>query len=282
MDACLRYINIEELDALVQARLRVQDQEEHCTESGEELKFVQHGKATECHQIGEGLSESSSLPQPVDNLLDDRSHDGRRHAKLLKYSTSPRQVLERTQDDLGFRNLADLTDSDKYFEVTRWLELLPTDYSVAHHTALEESASRHPTDTSVTGQSQPLEDYPALLSYATFELFTHAKLAEAQGVDPGRIISRLQHGGTWSRWVALREDVPQSMKLEDYAIGQGLISWVSCISGDSKPASSLQLNSSVIQRKERIVSKNPDGSFRCTENGCIDVPGGFKRRCEWE
>lgn len=286
MDACLCYINVGELDALVQARLRVQHQEEQDhIELGEELEFTQNKKAREVQQGDEWLSGISSLPKSVDQFLNGRSHDGSRHAaERPEISSSPRLLSRRgVRDDSSFRALADLADSDKYFDVAQWLELLPTDYSEAHHAALEKpSASQHPAVPSVKGLSRQLEDYPALFSYATFEFFNHARLAEAQGADPTNIILRLQDGHTWSRWVALREDVPQLMKLEDYAAVQGLNSWVRYISGIPKPASSPQLNSNPIRRPERVINKDADGRYQCNFTGCNEEIKIFRRRCEWK
>ena len=271
MDACLCYVNLGELDALVQARLRAQHQEGNSGEFGEELGSTQNKKDREVQQTDERFSEISSLPKSVDILLNHGSHDGRGHAtELAKIANSG------VQDEPGFNALADLADSDKYFGVAQWLELLPTEYPVAHHAALEEpSTSRHPADPSVTGLSRQLEDYPALLSYVTFEFFNHARLAEAQGADPTNIILRLQEGNTWPRWVALREDVPHLMKLEDYAVGQGLDSWARYILGRSKPATN------PISGPERVISKSADGLFLCNFPGCSEEIKSFQRRVQW-
>lgn len=83
-------------------------------------------------------------------------------------------------------------------------------------------ASQH---TSVTGCTEVLEDYPALLSYATFELFTHARKADAEGLNPNHIIWRLQDGA-WDRWKALREDVDERIELLYFAADLGLSSWL--------------------------------------------------------
>ncbi|PNP57040.1 hypothetical protein THARTR1_02882 [Trichoderma harzianum] len=75
-------------------------------------------------------------------------------------------------------------------------------------------------------RSQILEDDPALLSYATFRLFTHAQLAERCEVDPSPVVKRLSDGATWVRWVTLREDVPEGTEMLAFAAYMGLSSWI--------------------------------------------------------
>ncbi len=49
------------------------------------------------------------------------------------------------------------------------------------------SPKSHDSQSSKAG-SRTLEDYPALLSYVTTQLFTHAAFAEVEGVDPSPIV----------------------------------------------------------------------------------------------
>ncbi|KAM7198335.1 Heterokaryon incompatibility protein (HET) domain containing protein [Rhypophila sp. PSN 637] len=265
------------------ARLRAQHQEERHMECEEELESARNKRANEGRVNNQGLSESSSLPKSVATLMDDRSHDGRRHAIPVAKASKRPLVPQSVQDDAAFDSLADLADSDKYFDVAQWLDLLPTDHSVAHRVALDEpSISRHGADPSVTGLSRQLEDYPALLSYATFELFGHARLAEAKAADAAKIINQLQDGHSWSRWVALREDVPHLMKLEDYTAAQGLNSWAKHISKDSERASSPQLNSTPRAKPEPVIDEGSDGLFHCNFAGCNEEIKSFQLRSEWD
>ncbi|KAH6840786.1 hypothetical protein B0I37DRAFT_347260 [Chaetomium sp. MPI-CAGE-AT-0009] len=82
-----------------------------------------------------------------------------------------------------------------------------------------------PYDT-MTVQTRLLEDYPALLSYAVSEIFTHAKLAEEAGADPSPVVRRFQNKGQWTRWLALAEDLSLKTKLFYFAADQELLSWV--------------------------------------------------------
>lgn len=87
----------------------------------------------------------------------------------------------------------------------------------------EHAGSKSP-QASVTGYSEVLEDYPALLSYATFELFTHAQKADTEDLDPSPIIWHAR--SHWQRWVALREDIDRHMDLLYFAADLGLSSWL--------------------------------------------------------
>ncbi|KAJ4178547.1 hypothetical protein NW767_014841, partial [Fusarium falciforme] len=128
-----------------------------------------------------------------------------------------------------------LFGSAPQIDIPQWMEInqLVPDW------VLDESPRSSTTHLSDSCRSQVLEDYPALLSYAIFELFSHARLADKKGTDPSRIISRLQERDVWYRWVTLREDVPQGIKLLDYAMSQDLSTWVNYISDeDDKHGSS--------------------------------------------
>jgi ankyrin repeat protein len=82
-----------------------------------------------------------------------------------------------------------------------------------------------PHDT-MTVQTRLLEDYPALLSYAVSEIFTHARLADEAGADPTPVVRRFQKKEQWTRWLALAEDLSLKTGLLYFAADQGLSSWV--------------------------------------------------------
>ncbi|KAK4108471.1 hypothetical protein N656DRAFT_801849 [Canariomyces notabilis] len=67
-----------------------------------------------------------------------------------------------------------------------------------------------------------LEDYPALLLYATHEFFTHARLARSSGVDLQPIVARLRESEIWTRWMALTELNLQVITVDGYLRKQGL------------------------------------------------------------
>ncbi|KAH7131210.1 hypothetical protein EDB81DRAFT_906235 [Dactylonectria macrodidyma] len=80
--------------------------------------------------------------------------------------------------------------------------------------------------------SMLLQDHLALLPYATLYLFTHAHMAKATDEDLAPIFNRFQAKDTWSRWVALREDLPQTISFPTYlSIYEG-IKWSDTFSAD--------------------------------------------------
>ncbi|KAK3942679.1 hypothetical protein QBC46DRAFT_447659 [Diplogelasinospora grovesii] len=83
------------------------------------------------------------------------------------------------------------------------------------------------------GRLEVLEDFPALLSYASAMLFAHARGAQKDGADPHRIVVRLNHHRVWERWLCFNEDLPQHMTLERYCVSQNLWSWVQCLLDNS-------------------------------------------------
>lgn len=86
------------------------------------------------------------------------------------------------------------------------------------------------TSGSVAGESlesQTLEEYPALVSYALNKTFVHAKAASLRMMDPNSIIDKLVRNNWWSwrRWFALQEDVTEQPNLEDFLKEQGMEGW---------------------------------------------------------
>lgn len=79
--------------------------------------------------------------------------------------------------------------------------------------------------SSTSAQTQVLQDYPALLSYATHEFFSHAKMAQSENASPERIIRRLEDGKMWDRWLLLSEAAYPERSLQTFAVRKGLLSW---------------------------------------------------------
>ncbi|KAI0971981.1 hypothetical protein F4678DRAFT_64958 [Xylaria arbuscula] len=219
MATCLDYINIRELDALVQARNLVEQREKDG--SIEDLSEPESHKPRPVSV--QAASGFSGCPKDTDNgsgVSLDVGYGAKRnsHAKA-QGRIKPASIFELLQ-----------SSESSHIDMNRWLETLPTDKCFAEPVIpISETTCHFSTSPSVTGQSQMLEDYPALLSYATSEFFTHARLAEEKGADPSSIINSLVLESIWARWVALREDVPRGVELRDYAADQGLSSWTSII-----------------------------------------------------
>ncbi|KAL7933958.1 hypothetical protein V8C35DRAFT_44056 [Trichoderma chlorosporum] len=181
MSTCLDYLDITELDALVNARKRV------LTSS---WKSIEERGSPKKRRLNEPLTKTDKDASVFEML--------------------------RSLDSAGPNIVAWMTDTDA------------SERTCSNQIPCKSAVTR----SSDKCQSQILEDYPALLSYATFKLFAHAQLAEKTGADPGPFINRLKVGSTWTRWVTLREDIPKGMGLGTYAAKMGLQSWLEVIDGD--------------------------------------------------
>jgi protein SERAC1 len=116
-----------------------------------------------------------------------------------------------------------------------------------------------PTKFSTTGRSQVLQDYPALLSYATSQFFIHARLAQ-QSRDkkaPEDIIARLLNDGGWGRLAVLKETIPPWTRLRSYAEHIGLSTWVDYINELVPRAASASLESRSLGFQDEIISAVP-------------------------
>lgn len=122
-----------------------------------------------------------------------------------------------------YERLQELSGPVEAYDIASWRS---RDIPVTDQACYDELAACESPQASVTGYSEVLEDYPALLSYAMFELFTHAKKADAENLDPRHIIQLFQSHYRWQRWRALREDVDQYTTLLDFAADLGLFSWL--------------------------------------------------------
>ncbi|KAF5682018.1 hypothetical protein FCIRC_5230 [Fusarium circinatum] len=204
MATCLDYINIGELDALVEARQRV------------------------AHQGGdknEGQS-SASVAESNSDCSPSLCSAGREENPPQGTITLPLR-RKRTSEDDGrpVQIMSDLPDSYPFMAIHRWLE--ESSNSTAESELLIDVPQAPSSDISDTFHSQCLEDHPALLSYAAFAMFEHARLAHIDGADLSPILERLNDESTWARWKSLREDVPNGLELLDFLKDLGLVSWIS-------------------------------------------------------
>jgi hypothetical protein len=207
MATCLDYLNIKELDALVQARQKQHGRNKHKAK----IHKPSRGKASGAsHSIPRATSWAEDIVQ---------------HAMRSGYGRPPR--LAKLETRSVFEKIRQVNDSATGVDIDEWMA---TNLFVAGQASAIGPVS-YTTHASLAGQSQMLEDYPALLSYATFELFTHAKLAEEYLVDPSHITSRLSDDNIWARWVLLREDMPAEISMIDYFFQERLDRWLLAASG---------------------------------------------------
>lgn len=145
----------------------------------------------------------------------------------LTESPSPAPLGWRKKDDEPsvFEELKESSGPIEAYDVGNWIS---QDIHVTQQACYDEAATGQSPQVSAAGCSEVLEDYPALLSYATFELFTHAKKADEENLDPSHIIQlfRSHRLRRWKRWKALREDVDRCIGMFDLVADLGLSSWL--------------------------------------------------------
>lgn len=257
---CLDYINIKELDALVEARTL--PSKKPVTERNQAFLSVPMRRGSWAGSQASSIesSPSPSLDAPrgwgrrasgsVKSFGSAYSHSSSHGARPGRYSHdsirtnfftggvlnvsnwSPIQRSSRPsskrskagrkphQGESAFEQLKKASDAawdrDYFAQRMSMYKIAPDQISV--NPSL-------PYDT-MTVQTRLLEDYPALLSYAVSEIFTHAQLADEAGADPSPVIRRFQKRGQWTRWLALAEDLSLRTGLLYFAADQELSSWV--------------------------------------------------------
>ncbi|KAI1850237.1 hypothetical protein JX266_004095 [Neoarthrinium moseri] len=245
MNTCLDYLNITELDALVQARL------DDRTGNGQDLNLrknsptvpVVHDLFTSYYQEQTTLNSQLGRSSPrgvkrrasvasfgsasshgfgADSPATPVFHDGEQspipNIRVIE-SDFPR---ERGQNSYG-------PSRNTEMNVELWVRASQAfrEVSPSQSTALSPASL-------FSGVSQVLEDFPALLSYAMSAMFVHARQAEDSGADPTFLVQRLSK--LWPRWKALKEDISHQTGLLYYAADQGLSSWQSQLWGSATQA----------------------------------------------
>lgn len=250
MNVCLDYILIEELDALVEARKLAQSRSKiHFGRDRDGKRCVAVPTRPE-PTVGEVVFES--IPQQdspaatppwrrassVASFGSAGSHNGGKSPARLEEHRWETQLpvndplhahRKRTHssedsdhDQLVPQNLKKLRLSTDIKDIAiRWLRY----QSVEDQYDSDGMASLASPQSSANGCSQTLEAHTALLSYAIFELLTHAQKADSEGLDPTHVVTRLHDAG-WDRWKTLREDVEERVELLYFAAYLGLSSWL--------------------------------------------------------
>ncbi|KAG4291608.1 hypothetical protein FPRO06_13829 [Fusarium proliferatum] len=245
MATCLDYVNIGELDALVGARQR--------------LTYRRKGK-------NEGKSPASLTDSNSDCSLGYEEHPQQGTITLpLRRKTIPED------DSRPEKAITGSPESHSFVAVHRWLE--ESGNSTAESDLLIDIPRAPFSDASDTLRSQILEDHPALLSYATFALFEHARLAPIDGTDITPILDRLNDETTWTRWKYLREDVPEGVELLDFLEDLGLDSWISAF--HDRFSRGQKRRGSLLTKD---ISTSPIDTQRSTLYTSHQISGGETRR----
>ncbi|KAI3336670.1 hypothetical protein HD806DRAFT_542484 [Xylariaceae sp. AK1471] len=245
ISTCLKYIQIKELDALVSARTQMVqvDHVPHAQQGhidlgnhmeeysdgypgvGSRALSVASFSSAGSYEQGQFSWGSSNYQIHEDPVAFESPATGKRRATERSLSP-PRTKKKRSgQDPFG-----------RFHESAMAPLRVNIDWSKHEAQSDEDSPTRHsPAPMSITGNSQIVEAFPALLSYATSEMLGHAHLGQRGGANPASIISCLLEGPTWSRWVALKENIPRDTGLLYCAANAGLNSWVRALKQQQIP-----------------------------------------------
>lgn len=201
MHTCIDYMNISELDSLVRARLDAARRDMYS------LPMQRgHTAVGTDGQFNIKTQFPSELASKAKRAGADRK--GRHSVPAVQILPLTNEMLyELEQEAQPVVNLQE--------RVVHWLLGVrdrpagdPESVSEAQQVQMPDKLETHHSSI----KSQVLEDSPSLLNYALFQLFTHARLADANMCDPQSIIDRLSNKGTWTRFLALREDLPQQQR----------------------------------------------------------------------
>ncbi|SPJ81814.1 uncharacterized protein FTOL_09219 [Fusarium torulosum] len=251
MATCLDYVNIEELDALVGARQHVSRQERSQEATESPIPSVESNAI---------LSATIRSVEEKNNHTQDWMALHSSTQRALRGGEDRRSVATKSPE------LSPAIDVAQWLEDTTHLTTQPSHWRVTTHDSV--------TGSSDMNLSQTLEDYPALLSYATFAMFGHALLAHDDGVDPTEITNRFSNKHTWARWRALREDVPREIEFLGYLMEMGLSSWVDLLSkhmsqshGQQQGAPEIPLPSmsNALSSAEEPLPRNADTKISYTQ-----------------
>ncbi|KAL6835384.1 hypothetical protein V8C40DRAFT_234261, partial [Trichoderma camerunense] len=265
MATCLDYLNIKELDALVQARIYAAT---HIVNLRDGRTSSTTGSWVKSTSSGEGIL-LEYLPQTQLNM----SNDG--------------QLIATSLADVDYANFHDSISDKEHLllnerprakeEVISESEILKSlvfnpSAKIVEWFAKDDGVSTKWTspgcspwvslsDLSGMSQQRILEDDPALLSYALFKLFTHALLADEQGADLRPFMERLKDGATWARWVALREDIPHGTKVSSYGLGMRLRAW--------KEEEVRERERERLDRMKRVLKREEEGEREMHRGGML-------------
>lgn len=213
MATCLDYLNITELDALVQARTRA-GQQVRCPPT-RLLPDLETTDSTDSSRSGAPATYQDHLPEKVP-------------------APYPNPAFER--ETPNFSEMLRSSDPTPKIDIMKWMA---DNISLTAESISPSELSRHSsTHFSDARKSQVLEAHPALLSYAAWGMFRHARRVKVDKVNPSPIVKRLEDKATWARWVALREDVAEDTTLFEYFRRVSIFSWLPFLIPERPPLTS--------------------------------------------
>ncbi|KAH6980752.1 hypothetical protein BKA56DRAFT_616585 [Ilyonectria sp. MPI-CAGE-AT-0026] len=220
MATCLDYLNITELDALVQARTRA-GRRVQCPPT-RRFPDVATTDSTDSSRFGAPAISQDRLPDNAPAPYPNPAFEG----------GTP-----------NFSEMLRSSDPTPKIDIIKWMA---DNISLTAESISPSEPSRHSsTHFSDTRRSQILEAHPALLSYAAFSMFRHARRVKVDKVNPSPIVKRLEDKATWARWVALREDVAEDTTLFEYVRRVSIFLWLPFLTSELPTTSRAWLSRSI-------------------------------------
>lgn len=248
MVTCLAYLNVAELDDLVNARRSAMELETRSrakTIDGDaradspttilhfrRRSIKREGSVASFSSAGSDGGELSSRSQEAKKKRDSFGYNGGSDSSRTTTNAQSRRTSRRPwyhPYKISKEALAEFRQEREKEIMRRFLTQDDNDPSIARDPIRPNSIE----DMSL-GRTRVLKTFPALMHYATTQLFVHAKLAEEQGSKPGLMVWYMLKG-MWERYWLLREegDVPD---LLDFCHDVGLQSWVQALTVDLWPS----------------------------------------------
>ncbi|KAM0438474.1 hypothetical protein ACHAPT_001223 [Fusarium lateritium] len=193
-DACLDYICIPELDDLVAARKSILEQE--------------------------AVSKLVSLRK----IIDANSVNAQDKPPVPEERNSAQDTISNRKEPLA-AHLSMVPMADPATNIASWIEAGYVPTNPASLPASTRYANSLRSAVNVSGQ---LEVWPSLLLYALSSLATHLRCARRAGLDLYPLRRRLD-GDLWTRFMLLKEDLPQDTNVDEFIEGYGNASLASSI-----------------------------------------------------
>lgn len=187
---CVNYINISELDKLIDARRTYRKQESI---------FLPEQEPSETGPAENGITEneSSLAPEEINPAQD--TADGRKKTFAQHLSMIPTAEAHTT--------------------VASWIAAgnIPTNPAAEAAPPIQYATPL----LSAAYVSHRLEDWPSLLFYILSNLATHLEAAKTVVEDSPILLKWLDNTVLWDRFVLLKEDIPRSSTLSEFMHPRG-------------------------------------------------------------
>ncbi|KAK7995615.1 hypothetical protein PG990_014388 [Apiospora arundinis] len=228
MHTCLILIDVQDLDELLEARLK------QYLDELLESQFGQHSASSPAASAG-----------ALKDILNNKARlDGSRSVRSFSSASNARRRRDSSKDSHGEEpesyislfTAAEDQDSTSDEEQFRLKLLLDGNTVSEMAMSVRDNLS---IDLKADGNNKLriLPAWPEILNYAISELGFHAKEAQKHNGDATSVIRVLSEEDEkrWKRWRDLGEYLPYNTRLEDWAAMEGLNSWVEYLNANARP-----------------------------------------------